>query len=514
MVAAARDGDARAREALITSYLPLVYNVVGRALHGRPEVDDVVQEIMLRVVRDLPSLRDPQSFRSWLMVIITHQISSHRERQRVAADRYAVFEERFEAQPGFEESTVLRLQLSEQRRHIAEASRWLDADYRLLFSLWWQENAGQISRAELAGAVGLTVAHVGVRLQRMREQLEASRAIVAALAAQPRCRELAATLDGWTGQYTSVWRKRIARHVRGCPQCTGVAIEHVQLERLLLSFAPLAVPAGLAAGLAAKGLLSGSAAGVSGIVAAGAVTSSGGTQISWLGKLAHAIVAQPVASAATGAVLVFGTAVTYLAWPETPPPPPAPLIAMVTPRPATPIAAAPTSAPPAPPTTPAARPTAAPSPTMASTAAVPLGTWSVESVVRPGQYLTNSGLYAALGLINASSTQQAREQATFTVVPGLADPACVTFRAVDGRYLRHYELRMRLSTEVSTELFRKDATFCPIPGSATGSVALRAFNYPALLIRFRDGGLYIDPGDGSAGYLPESSFVIRDPWAR
>lgn len=41
------------------------------------------------------------------------------------------------------------------------------------------------TRAELAAALGTSVAHAGVRVQRMRNQLELSRSLVAALEASP-----------------------------------------------------------------------------------------------------------------------------------------------------------------------------------------------------------------------------------------------------------------------------------------------------------------------------------------
>ncbi|GAA2515526.1 RNA polymerase sigma factor [Winogradskya humida] len=65
MVRAAQRGDRRAQEQLARTYLPLVYNVVGRALGGDPDVDDVVQEVMLQVIRNLGTLRRPESIRAW-----------------------------------------------------------------------------------------------------------------------------------------------------------------------------------------------------------------------------------------------------------------------------------------------------------------------------------------------------------------------------------------------------------------------------------------------------------------
>jgi RNA polymerase sigma factor (sigma-70 family) len=68
-IAAAQDGDRRALDELGEVRLPLVYNIVGRALNGHADVDDVVQETMLRAVDNLGSLRAPDSFRSWLVAI-------------------------------------------------------------------------------------------------------------------------------------------------------------------------------------------------------------------------------------------------------------------------------------------------------------------------------------------------------------------------------------------------------------------------------------------------------------
>ncbi|TDU75473.1 sigma-70 family RNA polymerase sigma factor [Streptomyces sp. KS 21] len=516
LVVAAQAGDDRAREKLIAAYLPLLYNIVARALSGHADVDDVVQETLLRVVRDLPALRAPESFRSWLVAITLRQINTHWHRRRTLDDRITVIDEALEVPHvggALEDVTILRLHMSDERRHAVEAGRWLDPDHRVLLSLWWQECAGLLSRQDIADAMGLSVAHTGVRLQRMREQLELSRTIVTALEADPRCPRLTETVVGWDGLRTSVWRKRIARHTRDCPTCTVTTTERVPAELLLLSLAPLAVPAALVAALTAKGLLSGTAASTAGPatahVAASAATGGGGLHGSLLGKL-HAVTAHPVASLATGAILVAGTA-TYAAWPE-----PAPRVPGVSAVPTvaasssgTPTVATPTPIPS--PTT----PPATPSPVGPSgvTGTVPLGAQSLESVDRPGLFVTYDGDFAALGQVSASSGERARQRVTFTVVRGLADTGCVTFRAADGRYLRHHYLRLRLSTDDGSELFREDATFCPRPGAVAGSVTLHAHNYPGSVIRHRDGGIWLDGSDGTRAFAGQASFTVRGPAA-
>ncbi|MBW8735758.1 MAG: sigma-70 family RNA polymerase sigma factor [Streptomyces turgidiscabies] len=497
LVVAAQAGDDRAREELIAAYLPLLYNIVGRALSGHADVDDVVQETLLRVVRDLPALRAPESFRSWLVSITLRQISTQRQRQRVFAGRTAVIDEAHQipdagAVP--EDMTILRMQVSDERRQVVEAGRWLDPDHRVLLSLWWQEGAGSLSRDDLAAATGLTVAHVGVRLQRMREQLELSRTIVAALEADPRCPRLDETVVGWDGLRTSVWRKRIARHTRDCPLCTPTSTQRVSADLLLLSIAPLAVPAGLVAALAAKGLLPGTALSAAGLATAhvGVATSAGGSGLhaSLAGKVS-VLTAHPLVSLATGAVLIAGTT-TYAAWPE-----PAHRAPAVTAAP-TPTASH-HSAP------------AKPSPVSPSAvaSAVPLGARSLESADDPALYLTYAGDFAALGRVSASSDARTRQRVTFTVVRGLADTRCVTFRAADGRYLRHRDLRLRLSSDDGSTLFREDATFCPRPGAVAGSVTLHAHNYPGSVLRHRDGGVWLDGFDGTRAFAGQASFIVR-----
>ncbi|MFD7628645.1 sigma-70 family RNA polymerase sigma factor [Streptomyces sp. NPDC059851] len=505
LVVAAQAGDDRAREELIAAYLPLIYNIVRRALSAHADVDDVVQETLLRVVRDLPALRAPDSFRSWLVSITLRQIHTHWNRQRAFADRTAVIDEALhipDAGPEPEDATILRLHVSDERRQIAEAGRWLDPDHRVLLSLWWQERAGLLNREDMAAATGLTVAHVGVRLQRMREQLDLSRTIVAALEAHPRCPQLDETVAGWDGLPASVWRKRIARHTRDCPVCTATT-SRVPAELLLLSLAPLAVPAGLIAALTAKGLLSGSAASAAGAamapVAVGTATGGGGLHGVLTGKL-HAVTAHPLASLAAGAVLVTGAA-TYATWPE--PAHRAPGVS------AAPAVGNPT---PIPSSTPMSTgsPSASPS---AVAGTVPLGAQSLESVDEPALYLTYSGDFATLGRVSTSSSAQTRQRVTFTVVQGLADKRCVTFRAADGRYLRHHYLRLRLSTDDGSELFRKDATFCPRPGAVAGSVTLHSHNYPGSVIRHRDGGIWLDGSDGTGAFAGQASFVVRKAWS-
>ncbi|MFC8142697.1 sigma-70 family RNA polymerase sigma factor [Streptomyces paradoxus] len=296
VITAAQAGDRRALDELVAGWLPLVYNIVGRALNGHADVDDVVQETMLRAVGHLGSLRDPDSFRSWLVAIAMRQIRDRARRK--TPDR---LEEA--AASDFAELTVLRLQLEGQRREVAEAVRWLDDEDRQLLSLWWLEVAGELTRRELATAVGITRQHAAVRVQRMKERLETSRGIVRALdGACPGLRELTGR---WDGRPDSVWRKRLARHIRGCGYCGGTREAVVPAERLLAGIALVPLPVGFTLSLAFGGKTA---------AAATAATSAG-----WSAKLLGALT-KPAVAVTAGATIVAGGAYVVTQPPDAPPP--------------------------------------------------------------------------------------------------------------------------------------------------------------------------------------------------
>lgn len=246
LVSAAAAGDPAALERLVGDHLPLVYNIVGRALPVAADVDDVVQETMLRVVRGLPTLRDPRVFRSWLAAVAMNQVRDHVRAYHV---RPRPLEEAPElADPGadFADLTLTELGLTGQRREVAMATSWLDDDDRELLSLWWLVEAGHLTRGDLVNALGLEPHHVTVRIARMKGQLETSRAVVRALCAAPICLEISEMAMHWHGRPEPLWRKRFARHVRQCPMCAGMASDFVPAERLLVRLPLVPLPFGLA----------------------------------------------------------------------------------------------------------------------------------------------------------------------------------------------------------------------------------------------------------------------------
>jgi hypothetical protein len=152
---------------------------------------------------------------------------------------------------------------------------------------------------DLAGALDLTPQQATVRVQRMRAQLDAARAIVRALRASPGCVQLAQLARGWDGQPSTLWRKRFARHTRECDSCAGSSTDLVPADRLLIGLALVPLPAGLVVAALPPG--------AEALVHAGTGHSGG-----WFAKLATPLATKPAAAAvATMLVLGGGTVAAY-----------------------------------------------------------------------------------------------------------------------------------------------------------------------------------------------------------
>src|ERR1700704_3089230 len=65
-IAALRAGDARAREALVERYLPLVQRLVAGAMGVESDLVDVVQDVFVAVLEGVHKLKDPSALQSWI----------------------------------------------------------------------------------------------------------------------------------------------------------------------------------------------------------------------------------------------------------------------------------------------------------------------------------------------------------------------------------------------------------------------------------------------------------------
>ena len=92
-------------------------------------------------------------------------------------------------------------------------------------------------------------------------------------------------------------------------------------------------------------------------------------------------------------------------------------------------------------------------------------------------------------------------------VPDGAHPVRLRSHNHPDRYVRHWEFRVRLDTDVTA---LADSQFRIVPGLAGGgSVSLESTNFPGRYLRHRNNEAWVDRADGSALFAADASFTRR-----
>ncbi|MFJ4467888.1 AbfB domain-containing protein [Streptomyces sp. NPDC089424] len=153
---------------------------------------------------------------------------------------------------------------------------------------------------------------------------------------------------------------------------------------------------------------------------------------------------------------------------------------------------------------------------------LPTGQYRSLRVTTPGytdRYVRHRDGAAYTDVVGSGSDALLKNDATWKIVPGLADSSCYSFesRNYPGEYLRHREYRV-YKEGGSGDLFRADATFCPVRG-ANGGVRLSAYNFPEQYLRHYDAQLWLaTPGgthtwDTPALFTEDTTWTVEAPWA-
>src|SRR3954466_6719734 len=74
-------------EQVYVDYAPRVYNVARRMVSSDTDAEDVTQDVLLQVVRKLPSFRGDAAFPTWLHRVTVNAALSHRRRQAIRHER-------------------------------------------------------------------------------------------------------------------------------------------------------------------------------------------------------------------------------------------------------------------------------------------------------------------------------------------------------------------------------------------------------------------------------------------
>lgn len=160
-----RSGDDTAFGELVDRYKDLVYGVVYRMMPDRTQVDDLAQEVFLKVHRGLPYFRGDARLSTWIYRIVQNVCSQARTRRRPDLPLDGGREDRPVREPGSVDGAFADLEL---RDRLEKAIAQLPENYRLLIAAHYLRG---VQYEALAEALNIPLGTVKTHLYRAKRQL-------------------------------------------------------------------------------------------------------------------------------------------------------------------------------------------------------------------------------------------------------------------------------------------------------------------------------------------------------
>jgi RNA polymerase sigma factor (sigma-70 family) len=377
LVARASDGDRDAMAELYDRYFDRIYDFVHRMMRDADETADLVQDVFMKAMSSMGSLRKGERFRSWLFSIAHNMTLNRIEKQkRIVRPRSDEEDEEpriyQQIDPDRMADPEAALVDGETAALVWEAAAGLDRKQYALLDLHVRQG---LDSAEIAEVLGVSKGNAYTMVSRMKSSVaESITAFLMVRRGSEDCPALNELIIGArAGGMTPELRRLVTGHISECEVCSENKKRIASPLAVLGAFAAVPPPLGLKEGIFQNisGSLGGppqgngsggSRAGRNTLLAAVGAAGIGGAAIISLLVLFGAFsgngdsaalgaVGAPSATATTGAGLLSGEATVT----PTPPPTPTP--------PSPPPAPEPTSTPPPAPTaTPIRNPTPTPVP--------------------------------------------------------------------------------------------------------------------------------------------------------
>jgi RNA polymerase sigma-70 factor (ECF subfamily) len=159
-----RQGDEQAFRELVERYKNLVFALLSRSAAERSRVEDLAQEVFLRIHRGIPYFRGDARLTTWIYRIVLNLLSHEADKRR--ATREVQLDTQIPAhEPRSHDTAMNDLEL---RDRLEKALARLPANYRLLVAAHYLND---VKYEDLAEALGIPVGTVKTQLHRAKKQL-------------------------------------------------------------------------------------------------------------------------------------------------------------------------------------------------------------------------------------------------------------------------------------------------------------------------------------------------------
>jgi RNA polymerase sigma factor (sigma-70 family) len=151
--------------AVVTQFAPALARVVASYERDRSLRGDLLQEVFIAVISSLPRLAQPNKLKPFVFRIAHNRCLSHVAKQMRERTSQELPDDLVAEEPG-QEQTLME---EERGQRLLEAVRRLALPYRQVMTLILED----MSYDEIAETLGISVANVGIRVNRAKQQLTA-----------------------------------------------------------------------------------------------------------------------------------------------------------------------------------------------------------------------------------------------------------------------------------------------------------------------------------------------------
>jgi RNA polymerase sigma factor (sigma-70 family) len=149
--------------AVVTEFAPALARIVASYERDRSIRDDLLQEVFMAVVTALPRLAEPGKLKPFVFRIAHNRCLSHVVKQMRERSRHEPLDDLPADEPGHEHALIE----AERGHRLIEAVRRLALPYRQVMTLILED----MSYDDIAETLGISVANVGIRVNRAKQQL-------------------------------------------------------------------------------------------------------------------------------------------------------------------------------------------------------------------------------------------------------------------------------------------------------------------------------------------------------
>lgn len=166
------DGDDTAFSELVNKYQKSVHALAWRKIGDFHIAEDITQEVFLKAYRGLPTLREQQSFSSWLYVIAANHCKTWLSKQRLQTQSLEMTS-RVELEKASYSNYVIqenqRTAVDAQREVVKKLLAKLQESDRTVITLYY---LGEMTYEEISRFLGVSVSSIKNRLYRARQHLK------------------------------------------------------------------------------------------------------------------------------------------------------------------------------------------------------------------------------------------------------------------------------------------------------------------------------------------------------